>query len=901
MTAPPINSNVPVTATTPGPGIRTTIPPPSNTTLPPSNTFYTQSGTNSGRPSATQPPSASHSIVNSVPVTTTNPPSNINFSPSAQILPTSYFAWEDWWTANNAYLLNVSSSGETLYVSTLDPKKDVPRLLTLFCYRGLFEKGIQEIAVTALRGMGDNAVDTLISIVEGEFAFDKDTRQSRINTGQYEEAAIRALGYLGGVKAGNAVAAILAPRSHDSETTLASKADSVLNAMAHEKSARKRFWACEALGRIGDPACLPVLENALNNDSDKFVRACASQAVARIGGSAAIPILRKGLEESKSYYEAKTYVAASLGFLGATDPVEDIRIAAASPDGNIRSAAAFALAYVIRKRVEAGRDYASLLTVFTGNLDREANEDVRRSMAFSATIMVTRSELFEPLKKYLADGRDPAVRTIFALAYAFTGDPAALPVLAGLRADSDPVVETGRAYAMLYVITRDKAKVVKDILADPSPILSACGIVKAAELLGEGGYKEIAEQRSVKEPIIQRALAYVGAVSLGRKGYDLTARYARGRDDAARAVAFVALGIRNDADALDELRRWSNVSDKELRKAVNIGTAMMSGLQLTDSIKAALSDAKEQVRCAAIVSLGNLNRPETIDTIMEKIEKDSNYRVRAYACAALANVKIPAADTERVVNTLIKAAKTDREYMVRGYAAFMLSMFKENRAAFETVRCVLADKNTDATAMAAFSLGLFGNPSAAGDLRALLLRYRGTPIAGAARIGLGLIGDESNAADLVAEFKYLSRPEDLESAAFAIAKSANRNTYADMLEFVDDPDMFIREYSIKCLGMMRNLSDEARGAIAEKLAKLEADNDANVRFYASVVRYSLGDRNALRGALSAIYEKGFLFPQGLVVDYEYRSYVSELTDMVNETMPNMYRLKPYFWGEGAEE
>ncbi|MFA4986242.1 MAG: HEAT repeat domain-containing protein [Candidatus Brocadiia bacterium] len=898
LTQPPTNSGGPITAETPTPVTRTTLQPITNITDAPTNTFHTTG--NGGR--SIVPPSQPRTSGSPTPsASATSAPSSLLFSPSGDFLPTSYFAWEDWWTANNGYLLNMSSSGEVVYVSSLDPKKDVPRLLTMFCYRGMFDKGIQEVAVSAIRGMGDIGVDVLISIVEGKYKFDKDTKLSRFNADQYAEAAIAVLGYVGGARAADTVAAILVPKRADSGTVLASKADNVLNALVKDKSARKRFLACNALGRIGDQSYLPALENVLDNDSDKFVRSAAAEAIARIGGSSAIDVLRKGLGENRSYYEARTYVAASLGFLGGTDPLEDIRIAAASPDGNVRIAAAVASSYVINKRMEVGRDYASLLTAFISNLDREADESVRRAIAFAATTMITRSGLFEPLKKYLSDGRDGAVSAMFALAYAFTGDPAALPYLTALPVEDDPIAETGRGYAMLYLASTNKLKILRDIIADPSPILSSCSVVKLAQLLGEGGYKELAEQRSVKDPFIQRALAYVGAVCMGKKGLELTVKYARGRDEAARAVAFIALGIRNDTDSLAELRRWTTINDKELRKAVNIGAAMMSGLQLTDSIRIALSDAKEQVRCAAIVSLGNLNRPETLDTILETIEKDSNYRVRAYACAALANVKIPAADTERVVNALIKAAKTDREYMVRGYAAFMLSMFKENRAAFEAVRGVLADKNTDAQAMAAFSLGLFGNPSGAGELRALLARYSGTPLACAARIGIGLLGDESNAADLVAEFKYLSRPEDLESSAFAIACSATRYTYADMLARVDDPDIFIREYSIKCLGMMRNLSDDARGAIAEKLAGLEKDNDANVRFYAAIVRYAIGDRNALNTALSAIFEKDFIFPGGTMVDYDYGSYISELSDLVNDTMPKMYRLKPYFWGEGAEE
>ncbi|MFA4986509.1 MAG: HEAT repeat domain-containing protein [Candidatus Brocadiia bacterium] len=798
-------------------------------------------------------------------------------SPFDVAIATSYYAWEDWWQANNVYLLEVLLTDDKSYLAALDPRKDVPRLLLMSSYSGMLEKGIQAIAFEALRGMGEPAADVIISIIDKQYVFDKDTKNIRLSIEQYEEAAIRALGYIGN------------PR-----------AEEVLTRMLKDESMNKRFWACCSLGRLGNPANIPALENSLATDSDKFVRAAAAEAIARIGGATAIASLRRGVAPNKDCYLARAYIAASLGLLASADPVEEMRVACASEDANIRAAAAISLAHAIRKKLDLGKDYGQLLAEFIANLDREADADVRVSMALAAQIMCVSSEFFAPFRKYLSDNRDPGVRAAFALAYGFTGDSSALPYLTSLPVDADPVVESARASALACIASSDKAKIAADLTASLSPVLAALGILKVSEFLGEGGFDALQGLLSSGEPLISRACAYAFGVNLGVKGLAQTRKYLRGPDAAARAVAFIALGIRGDAAAIGELTNWPNTEDKELRKAVDLGIAMMS-MPFADYFKVSLSDAPLQVRCAAVVALGQLNRPELIGPILGMIEKDLSYRVRGYACAALANVKVPPADVERVVNVLITAATTDRECFVRMYAALALSKFKENRPAYDALRRTLGDETTDAAAMAAFSIGLLGNPEATRDIKALLQRGRGTPISCAARIALGLLGDESNAADSMAEFKDLYQTPDMESSAFAIAWSTPGKTYTDMLQHVDNPDFYVREYGIKCFGMMRNLTDEARGKIISKLAEREADVDGTIRFLAAVVRFSMGDRKALKVALSAIYAKDFMFCRSTVVDHEYTMYIAELTELVNDAMPPMYRMKPYFWGDSADE
>ncbi|MFA4986510.1 MAG: HEAT repeat domain-containing protein [Candidatus Brocadiia bacterium] len=534
--------------------------------------------------------------------------------------------WEDWWKANNGYLLEITPSSDTSYLETLDPASDVVRLLAMSAYCEMFEKGIQQIAFDALRGMGDKGRDVLLSIVEGKYTFDKAIKTNVFTPEWYGEAAVRALGYVGGDKAEEALLGLLA-----------------------DKAMNRRFWACDALGRIGKPASLKALEGVLTADSDKFVRSAAAVAIARIGGKDAVAALRKGYSIAKDLTEARAYITLALGYVGACDPSQEVRT-------------------------------------------------------------------------------DPAI---------------------------------------------------------------------------------------------------------------------------------------------------------------------------TECIRIALADGKPEIRCAAVLALGFLNRPEYFDSILATIEKDGDYQVRTCASAILGKADVPAAEAGRVVTALIKAAREDSEALPKAYACLALSKFRHDNTAYAAIREALQD--TGSRDMALISLGLYGNPAAAEDILDIMKKGEHAPSDDAARISLGLLGDEANAPGLVAGYMFLSSPLKLETAAFAIAKSATPDTYVQMLKYLDDVDIYLREGSIKSLMMMRNLTDDSRKAVLAGLTKIEKDPDANNRFLAVVARCAMGDRKALAIALSAMYDKLPVLSAGTVVDHSVNMYHRELTELVNDAMPPMYRIAPCYLGLESDE
>jgi len=221
----------------------------------------------------------------------------------------------------------------------------------------------------------------------------------------------------------------------------------------------------------------------------------------------------------------------------------------------------------------------------------------------------------------------------------------------------------------------------------------------------------------------------------------------------------------------------------------------------------------------------------------------------------------------------------------------VLSTSPENRLAFEPERNGKGDTNSDAQAMAAISLGMFGNPSAARDIKTLIANSRRTPLAYAGYIALGMLHDKTFVNDLLSEFEAAGNTDELEALAFAIARCSDSETYAAILPYVENEDIYLREGAVKCLGMMNGLSEEARKEAIKKLTKLEKDDDALIRFLAAVVRYSFGDKNGLPKALEAVTDNSFYLDSKEDMDW------TALMRLINSTMPEFYRLPPYFWSE----
>ncbi|MDZ7816277.1 MAG: HEAT repeat domain-containing protein [Planctomycetota bacterium] len=644
---------------------------------------------------------------------------------------------------------------------------------------------------------------------------------------------------------------------------------------------------------MGKKEYIKILHEVMLKDRSKYVKIAAAEAIAKIGGSTANESLTEGLQKSKSYYQAKTFIAASLGYVGSVEPIDDIMLAASSENKDVRASAAWALAYLIGKRMRNNKKYKNLLEEFVTMIKSESDDIIRRDMAMGFIMMPT-EEIVETIHPFLVDQRSKGVRKIAALALGMSGSPAVVEVLAGLETDEDPAVEKARGYALALLATADSHKLVLDMFneTEDDEIL-ASAILNLAMTEGEENYRDIYNYNRHKSDtdLVLRTVCFALPAFLGESGFRQAMRFIRSRNDVKSTMTYLGLGILNTKEANSAIDNFAKGATREVTKVVRIGKGLMGGLPLINTLTEAIDDPKVTVRSAAIIALGSLNRPEQIDKLMKLAVDDNNPRVRGYAIGALANMQVPPQEREKVVNTLVGVLKDDKNRFPRAYAAFILSKFPESRKAFEAVRTATHDKDSDVQAMAAISIGLFGNPAGAKDIKYVMNRGRGTPLAYSAYIGFGLLRYKAMLSKFIADFKYAQHEEEFIALGFAISRAAEKDTYVKVLEYIDSDDIYARENAIKAIGMFENLTDEERTECVEKLAELADDSDMVIRFYSGLVRYAFGDKKAMKLILKTVVDNQFYMPG--MVDIKYDTAMN----LVNDIMPMYYKLKPYFWGD----
>jgi hypothetical protein len=375
----------------------------------------------------------------------------------------------------------------------------------------------------------------------------------------------------------------------------------------------------------------------------------------------------------------------------------------------------------------------------------------------------------------------------------------------------------------------------------------------------------------------------------------------RSRDILNRNIAMVALGIRGGHHALEEVESVSGVTYRDFDKLRSISAVLLSGVKLHVLLDTACLDSKVQVRAASYFSIAVSEKEsaiiELLSTLADRREDGREYsaRGRAYAIWSLASIDVSSGYEQKAVTALARALKSDDDYFVRASAALVLSRFKCNRMAFEAVRAGCYDRHADVAAMSIISLGYFDNPVGIGDIRKALIRSKGTELANAAWFSIGLAAASDNTENMIYDYINLKSGDEMSAAAYAIAHCANDDTWNDILTFCSDENKDLRENSIKCIGMMHCIPKRAGSIIIEAL-KLRKTDTADIAFLAAVVRASLGDRTGVADMIEAERRHDFKLVNSASLDD-----FSLLMELPDTMMPEHYKMKPFVWGDGAQE
>ncbi len=813
--------------------------------------------------------------------------------PGGLTFPEAEFMWEDWKTLNFGDLLVEYPSLEDAQYITPLTIEDLPRLLTLLDYRGLYDKGIHKIALDNIKLLGKPAMELLIDFVLGKKQLNTSKCAKYLNKFQFRELAVRALSELTEDEQTAGVVAALLSEPYRNENT-ASAAEAV-SALIKDNERRIRFWASMSLANMKPSNYLSTFVKLLEEDKEKYVKCAGALGISAIHEQKAINALRSA-KIGRSHYHARTFAVAALGLIGSADPVEELQNALVSQNGNVRTAAVLAIGYLIHKRANTHKDYSELIDILRGAFLSEFDGAVRRSFALSLFV-IDNYEVLEELKRTMKEFRDPVIHSLYALAHAKTGIIKDIESIYRLPAGKGELFARALGYTDALLLGTSRDKIISDMLRDDSPVIRAAAIMMLDKFNLSAARAILREFRLDADPMLNRAVAFSASVYFGKTDFDFSKKILNGRDEAAKAVAYIGIGFLNNSDALSYLTS-DKPSDSELRKCHSLAMSLMGGFPLFTDLCDFLKDEKEQVRAAACTALAMLDQPASLDKILDIVKNDKGYKARAYAMASLPLLTIPKERQQEVVEVLGNASKNDKHYMPRAYAVMMLSLFSDNRIAFNYARDALEDKHSDVKATAALAMGMFKSFSAARELRNITQKYAGTPFGQAAYYGLGIIGSKSNASLLVADFAASLLEDDLEAIAFAVGQSAAADSYLGMSEFFKDYDTVVRSRAVKCLGMMRDLPEESRRDAIKLLEEYKKyhekrsktfQEEMNVQFYSAVIRYTFGKRSAIKDVLDTVNHPNFLAENQVNMDWD------SLMEPVNDRFPKWYKMKPFYW------
>ena len=529
------------------------------------------------------------------------------------------------------------------------------------------DEGVVQAAVTVLVGIGRTAEEPLCRvIVDGR----EDWRT--------REAAIRALGSIGGISAANTLVQVLHAEDAERPELRAGAAKALgklgdfsthhdLIAVLGDPDERIRASAAHALGKLQVSAAAPTLQHMALNDENGLVRRTACIAIALIGRTAIEPLVQQTFAPRRyghyeEYYDSRRRILEAVLAMGETG----IGIALDCLVEKLKQESI--LVYLYEWASPLGRLGLDYLLQLVENSDPEV-----RQAAATALGNIDDPHSVEPLINAL-DDNDWHVREAAAAALGNIGDPRSVEPLINALANDSPSVREAATVALGNIgDPRSVEPLITALDEDYWPVREA-----AAVALGN-----IGDPCSV-EPLITALddsdsdLHEAAAVALGNIGASRAIRPLilvtllggfgyHGREKVLEALHRIirARGI----DPLVELLSDGN-QDVRRKAAQLLGDTndTRAATALVDALEAEAEDA--DVRSAIVASLKELGGHNAVVRLLETL-KASNPEARSAAAEVLGEIgsQHPGANViERLTQSLI-AALSDPAASVRWSSA----------------------------------------------------------------------------------------------------------------------------------------------------------------------------------------------------------------------------------------
>jgi HEAT repeat protein len=422
-------------------------------------------------------------------------------------------------------------------------------------------------------------------------------------------------------------------------------------------------WEAKLLSAINNRREVGTLADSTGG-MDRFpVREQAARALGLIGDRSAVPYLIAALEDPE--FRVGVEAARALGRLGDDRAVDPLATLLNSSDTELRETAVIALA-------QLGAASVKRLVAILSHSSFSAAQAAARALAG-----IGDPQAIGPLLAGLRHA-DSAVRAEVIEALAQTGQAAVAPLLATLQQET-PQVRQGAIRALAKI---------KDVRAIPGlePLVDD----SAAEV-SEAAWKALAYLEwppALTREQVLRALAFgdvAKAMSAGAAAIEPIIQFYAGAEKTLRERlmnALVDLARQNPGPLIKALGRpelsvrelavkvltqcnWNPVDAEQRARwwiaSRRYDSVVAQGASAIKPLVEELDHADENTREMAVIALGRLNEPGSVDSWLRMID-DPAFKVRAAAAVALGQF------SEEKVASALRRAAADSHYNVRAAA-----------------------------------------------------------------------------------------------------------------------------------------------------------------------------------------------------------------------------------------
>lgn len=368
-------------------------------------------------------------------------------------------------------------------------------------------------------------------------------------------------------------------------------------ATAHA-SPEVRAQAALALGRIGDPADLPVLESLLG-DPVAQVRAAAAigLGLAHDRGRAQALVSHAGDPDAK----VRAAVAHGLGRLGDPASADAVVKLLGDADPDVAVAACFAVlgferpAFAVDRLLELAG--ATERNVLLASIETLATLSARARWLEFGPLSKVRAKMIE-----LTKSRYPELRRLGAVGLTVPGGDAEAAAVGSLVEDSEPEVRVAAIGALSFPGAPLEPFLVK-VLGDKEERVRFALVEALGRMRGDEIMSELADIIVSQEPLWLREIAVRSAAKVSESSPRLANGIARSSEPELRRAAAGLLIGRIDPTTEKLARLLYEDRDLSVRAAILPAFAEIEG-KLTETLAASIADDDPRFRSGAAEAAG---------------------------------------------------------------------------------------------------------------------------------------------------------------------------------------------------------------------------------------------------------------------------------------------------------